>query len=533
MPCLLLSPLALSVFSGAAQAGVGAGSGAGGASAAAAFGVPSEGISARRIITKREKTCNDLLELVMHQGYVLIKGPPQSGKTSLLQLLRGHLRERNQLVCAISCQGQERTFAVNDIIREKLGLPPNVDPIKHLMQGDKMTILLIDEAQLLYNMERSGSEQLWGVVKALQGGGALLEERPQLRIVLAAAYGTQRSAAAASPRSPTSTPVDISAGIGVGLLSYSLDYLVAELQNELQAPDRVNANAMYKLCSKSFFDGLSRVRSLMSYDDVVDKDGAIPLLRQLLWTDCVEVDLSAPSVQAQAALALHTCGLVALGHGLSDSCIHFTSPLHKLWITRKHYTQRCSGTSGGNMWDLIVRMLERMDRNVLINTRSLTKSNQPLERCWQAEVYRTLMCSLPADIVPSPEVGPAFGITGYVDFYVPAPYCAALELTRDGQLVEGHLARFQDPLKYKPLIDCGMVTQYAVVDIRSPGSQPDMSAVTGSEHLFTVLMDDGYESATIYHNGRPPQTIRVAGSSTSESEAALRAATQGTVQAHN
>ena len=35
MPCLLLSPLALSVFSsGAAQAGVGAGSGAGGASAA-------------------------------------------------------------------------------------------------------------------------------------------------------------------------------------------------------------------------------------------------------------------------------------------------------------------------------------------------------------------------------------------------------------------------------------------------------------------------------------------------------------------
>ena len=53
-------------------------------------GSPYEGLSARRSTyhTPRRETCSAILDLVVQQGVLLIKAPPHSGKTALLQLLQ-------------------------------------------------------------------------------------------------------------------------------------------------------------------------------------------------------------------------------------------------------------------------------------------------------------------------------------------------------------------------------------------------------------------------------------------------------------
>ena len=52
-------------------------------------GSPYEGLNARRATyhTPRRETCYTILDLVAEQGVVLMKAPPHSGKTALLQLL--------------------------------------------------------------------------------------------------------------------------------------------------------------------------------------------------------------------------------------------------------------------------------------------------------------------------------------------------------------------------------------------------------------------------------------------------------------
>lgn len=51
------------------------------------FGHPSEGINGRKTtyMTRRTSLCQAIYNLLDARGYVLIKAPPQSGKTAILQ----------------------------------------------------------------------------------------------------------------------------------------------------------------------------------------------------------------------------------------------------------------------------------------------------------------------------------------------------------------------------------------------------------------------------------------------------------------
>ena len=51
------------------------------------MGDPSEGINSRRIHIDRRDTCVKLFRKVAERGFVLLKAPPRSGKTALLQLM--------------------------------------------------------------------------------------------------------------------------------------------------------------------------------------------------------------------------------------------------------------------------------------------------------------------------------------------------------------------------------------------------------------------------------------------------------------
>jgi hypothetical protein len=73
---------------------------------------------------------------------------------------------------------------------------------------------------------------------------------------------------------------------------------------------------------------------------------------------------------------------------------------------RKHFTALAPPSSPARSLNALVRhVIERMDPTVLRNTVSVGKDNLLLERCWQMEVYRALKTVLPANVVPSPDVG--------------------------------------------------------------------------------------------------------------------------------
>lgn len=71
-------------------------------------------------------------------------------------------------------------------------------------------ILLIDEAQLLWNEEKSGSSGFWTSVKGIQRGGK------KVYIILAAAYGARRSGSSGTSTSGRSFPdSDLSTPVGI------------------------------------------------------------------------------------------------------------------------------------------------------------------------------------------------------------------------------------------------------------------------------------------------------------------------------
>ena len=108
-----------------------------------------------------------------------------------------------------------------------------------------------------------------------------------------------------------------------------------------------------------------------------------------------------------------------------------------------------------------------------------------------------------------------WGVKGYVDFYLPEPLCTALELTRDSDRWQEHLQRFEPPAgKYYPMIACGAVKHWAVVDFLSPPKQqqPQPQSAPPEQHaqLYSVRMLS-WDSAEIWHMGKLVQRVDLAG----------------------
>ncbi|KAG5183716.1 hypothetical protein JKP88DRAFT_262945 [Tribonema minus] len=457
------------------------------------FGLGREGVKGRAYITKRELTCQKLLRQLKKVGFMMVKAPPESGKTSLLQLFGRYLTQEGipyaHLTCiAIKADAQGR-FSIDDALAA-------LEPYKmdlHALIAHKSKpelVLLIDEGQILYDRVKTKSELFWASLKHLSSatrGGKLDTPAARLRVLMAASYGTQGSDAPdaqTSCLSATATPISILpeatitifppvapdgvslqlddaeyqelwteffrheefqlgkavqdyvydiCGGQAGLVCYCLDYLAQTLKNGTRVEDHVDAHAMYRLISEEFLLRLNNVRSLQEYRAAPYIAHADALLRRLLWEGPLLMDMDASTDEALASRKLHKRGLVTV----------------------------------------------------------------------------------------LPDNRQALGANGFVDFFVSAPYRAAVELTRDGHNLRQHLQRFRETSKYKPMFDGGVAKSFAVLDVRSPGqSRPQFR----DEHLWTVLMDADFQSATMYHGGSPPKKLKLIGDAGDESRNALRAA---------
>ncbi|KAG5188837.1 hypothetical protein JKP88DRAFT_253241 [Tribonema minus] len=431
-----------------------------------AFSTLTDGMSRRAyhgVYTAREATCKRLLELLLMEHVVLIRPPPQSRKTSLLQLFHTYLQQLGDVrVVSVSLSRmtqQPHQFSFDQVLRPALHLPAAVDPITYMLEGKSYyhvyapfralrmdgcgshaTILLVDEAQMLYDQHRSGSAHFWRTLKYLQSiehrpGGPLQQPEPKLRVVLAAAYGKQCSTDP-NPDSlrlgPTGMVIPIrlegradvtvfgppqlggvslrldqdewnevwgrftqkqeldsmvkdyiyqSCGGQVGLMMHCLDYLKSELANFKEAQgSQADACAMSMLMSGAFFTNLRQVRSFPSLDSIRAVPGDMELLRRLHWANFITVDLDAETTEARATRWLHVHSVVALGRAFRENCVRFTSPLHRLKFTRACYSSYPPADVSHDARALITRMLERMDPKVLAEFRSIGKNFKQRKR---------------------------------------------------------------------------------------------------------------------------------------------------------
>lgn len=79
----------------------------------------------------------------------------------------------------------------------------------YMLAGGRSMLICMDEVQIAYNKEMTGSSDFWNQLKRLEAGPGALAAAHDTRVVMAAAYGTNRSAAGINtPESPTATPVN-------------------------------------------------------------------------------------------------------------------------------------------------------------------------------------------------------------------------------------------------------------------------------------------------------------------------------------
>lgn len=84
------------------------------------FGSGHEGLRGRAYTTLRSQTVRALWQLVRHRGYIILRAPPESGKTSLLQLLGAHAATQGVDVVQINCS-QIGTCSIDAVLLEKAG----------------------------------------------------------------------------------------------------------------------------------------------------------------------------------------------------------------------------------------------------------------------------------------------------------------------------------------------------------------------------------------------------------------------------
>lgn len=196
------------------------------------MGAGLEGLNGRAYRSQRFETVRGVWDLAKGNGFALIKAPPQSGKTSLLQLVLNHAEAEgcvgHYFNCSLLIEGQGIS-GLDQLLDGTCGTLMKLmgegescrckstcllhDQVYHALLllaacGHRpMTVLALDEAQIIYNMEATLSKPFWTSLKRLQGN----VDQFNVRVVLAAAYGAGGSSTGAnsSPDSPTATPADI------------------------------------------------------------------------------------------------------------------------------------------------------------------------------------------------------------------------------------------------------------------------------------------------------------------------------------
>ncbi|PKY49591.1 hypothetical protein RhiirA4_528156 [Rhizophagus irregularis] len=453
-----------------------------------------------------------LVRDLLSKKVILVQAPPFSGKTSLAQILEYNLVHApeflNYRIVRVSMiwgqtVGVENCF---DSFRELWLKIIGIDWFEWLGQCRLIkTILIIDEAQLIYGREkkvdeqnRRSADQFWMMIKSL------LQEVTRINIIMFAAYGYR-----SSNTIKLTTPVMLPESNCKSLID--INFTCDELEKYI---------GMF--CRKYFKNlDLSGISNLYKYIQVVT-EGHAGLVRHIListedamkkridsnhltWEEIFKYlnskkfDLSiynncraVPNVKSLNRKQLELCEETYLKGKTSFSddedamylvktgvlmvvednrYLTFAAPLFKRAFFQQNYgVNNSTDITPTDLYQFIVKIFtaicNKQNRNILRKMLGVGSEKRILEQIWQKEFYRIGTQVLGKDHFLSCDVGSVFGCEGKIDFYV-EKFEWAIELLRDGEDMKGHKDRFEPKGKYEKIVK--IAKSIAIIDIHSIG----------------------------------------------------------------
>ncbi|KAG5190094.1 hypothetical protein JKP88DRAFT_299741 [Tribonema minus] len=531
-----------------------------------ATGTRLDGIRGRPYLVDRRDTCKRLMDMADRTGYVIVRAPHQTGKTSLLQLCERHLAERG--VATVFFDASADTDA--DAARAKGML---AQALSHELES---VVILIDNADELY--DKYDYLKFWRLLKALGRGGSTV------RVVLAVAHGTRLTGASASGVRDAAVRCDVpeavvtlfraprggrpslqltreewlelwqrflvhtelqlgdvvrdhvyaTAAAQPGLIMHCLDYLETEMTSEQVQLGSASASAMNVLCSAAFHDTLNHLRSILGHHNYLGYEHfkkvphAYPVLRQLLWGDSMDATFEVDDDDWEKRYAVRETAEALLG------TLRYSSPLHRLWGMRRVYPQPKPTSVRRALRDLILSAVAQLDPYVLQRTAGARAAgNAALRRAWETELTRCFLARVAPETVPSVCTREDDDGAAYTDIFLAEPYNALVEVTRDAYAAAAAAATAAEgdnskapPLvpkskRYAGLYTCGPVRTHILLDFCSPASVTSAETAIDDERLYSVRLASGYRRAFMCRMGEVIGDVTVEGSAGAESRAVL------------
>ncbi|PKC64275.1 hypothetical protein RhiirA1_462635 [Rhizophagus irregularis] len=485
-------------------------------------------------ICHREQTIQKLVEKISKVGFLLVRSPPMSGKTSLGQLLEQHLvKDPNIRVIRISLLW--------------MGIPSGTwtfeEEFERLMSitwkkfqdecGHIRTIFIVDEVQMLYvpqgeheTASRHKGNVFWETVKRCQ-------QISNLSIVAFAAYDYK----GAWDLSSATYTIDVSPFMILPENTWSIedvrfteeeykDYFLrfcsTHLKN-MEDEDDINYLQEYVCNTTACYPGLvaffmNHIRDHFSrqlkYDDTLKFDSIFLYLKSHGFMKAgfrgfahiknltpEEEELCDRVFQGPINIrqSYSTSGKVKMlvrTNLLSeqDGKLDFASPyLRVLYLQRRWGSTIRPIIPPQDFKSFLHGTFTNMNAEAIRNSYCVGTDGRLLERAWQMEFYRAATQVLPADIFISPDVGTYWGSSGYMDFFVGDSRSWAIELLRDGEKASDHKSRINKI--YKPI---GKISkEWAIIDIRHPGLPNNNPEYSADHHWINIYCQEGWKSVII------------------------------------
>ncbi|GBC03499.1 hypothetical protein RclHR1_05150009 [Rhizophagus clarus] len=460
-------------------------------------------------ICSREQTIQKLVDKIFKVGFLLVRSPPMSGKTSLGQLLEQHLVKNSSI----------RVIRISLIWMGIPTIPWTFEEEFQRLMGITWkkfhecvyikTIFIVDEVQMLYvpqgepmSASHHNGDVFWETIKGCQQGG-------NFYIVAFAAYGYKgawdlSSATRTMDVSPFAIPSENTWGIEDVYFTkdeykeYFLRFCSTHFR-EMKDKDNVthlqdyvyNATAGHPGLVAFFMDHIKDHFSPQGFRGYLyvqhltqeEKD-----LCDMIFRGPIDIRLLDDISEEETSLV--KTNLLSEQNGKLDFALPY---LRALYLQRRWRSTTRAIVPPRDFKSFLRGTFANMNAETLRNSYCVDVDGRLLERAWQMEFYRAATQTLPLDIFISPDVGTYLGTSGYIDFFVDDDRSWGIELLRDGQDASGHKSRFESI--YKPIRKA--CKEWAIIDIRNPELRYNAPDYEGERNWINVYFQEGWKSVII------------------------------------
>ncbi|BDA42303.1 hypothetical protein COCOBI_03-1900 [Coccomyxa sp. Obi] len=452
------------------------------------------------VLAPRTQLCHSILNLALARKCLIIKAPRYTGKTSMLQLLRNSaLREKEQfgkvyLFNAVIVtetnpfeEAWERAFGSTWQEACSLASSPKGQEEEGSMgqKQQKIPLVLVDDAQVLYNQEGTRSSAFWAVVKALS------------------THRREPMADGTAQELPTD-PDDKKLPEGnmqpcLRLLPAEIDDYFARYCKHLgwQPADLVGLKDFLALrsdCqpglfsillskmasfefsnSSSLMDAKKAFLSHMGYHAIATIPEYAEVMRKLC-DSCYEARLEVFTEAETVPLFdfVRTGQLVLKG----EETVQFASTLHAEFFLS---TDRSPSRSLENY------TLPQFLRELVLPGMSATRLMQ--SGC--TALY-------PFDCSLSPDAGALFGVQGFLDFLL-LPKGWGFAVLTEGSRIDGYQERPERGERYQELFDLGIMQDAAIIDFRVHNLILEATPENGRFYYVVLGKEKDFKEATLRH----------------------------------